>query len=248
LTAPDRVELNRPRDLNALLTDSFALYRRHFLTFIAIAFVVVVPVHAIVLGLGLGEFSGRYDSTPRPASTIVPVLVQVLVVAPLVSVMALHAVMEIGTGRRPRVGETIQAGLDAFARVFWPVLIAVLCEAATAITVVVPLVLLVRWYFVPQVVVMEKASGTKALLASWELTRGSGWRVAGLILVVNLLWALVGGLISTPLAELAKSIDSQAVSLAATTLSETLVAAPLGIFAALLYFDLRSRAGARAAR
>jgi hypothetical protein len=246
LTAPDRAELNRPRDLSALLSDSTALYRRHFWTFLAIAVVVVVPVHAIVLGVGLGEFTGRYDSTPKPESSIVPILVQVLVVGPLVAVMALRAVQTIAAGEKPRIGETIQAGLDAFSVVFWPVLIAVLCEAATAITVIVPLVLLVRWYFVPQVVVVDKARGTAALTASWELTRGSGWRIAGLILVANLLWALVGGLISTPLAALAKSIDSEAVSLAAATLAETLVAAPLGIFAALLFFDLRSRAGAKA--
>jgi hypothetical protein len=246
LTVPDRAELNRPRDLGALLSDSTALYRRHFWTFLAIAFVVVVPVHAIVLGVGLGEFTGRYDATPKPESSIVTILVQVLVVGPLVAVMALHAVQEIAADRKPRIVETIQAGLDAFSAVFWPVLIAVLCEAVTLFTVIVPLVLLVRWYFVPQVVVIDRARGTAALRASWELTRGSGWRVAGLIIVANLLWALVGGLISTPLAAVAKSIDSEAVSLGAATLAETLVAAPLGIFAALLFFDLRSRAGAKA--
>jgi hypothetical protein len=54
-------------------------------------------------------------------------------------------------------------------------------------------------------------------------------------------------LVATPLGALAKSLDSEAVQLAATTLGETVVAAPLGIFAALLYFDLRSRQGALAA-
>jgi hypothetical protein len=75
-----RLELNRPRDLNALLTDSFSLYRRHFWTLLAVAFVVVVPVHAVVLGVGLGQFSGGFDSTPAPASTLVPGLTRLLVV------------------------------------------------------------------------------------------------------------------------------------------------------------------------
>jgi hypothetical protein len=191
--------------------------------------------------VGLGQFSGRYDSTPKPASGIVPLLVQLLVVQPLVAVMALHAVREIAAGRKPRLGPTIQAGLDAFAIVFWPVLIAVLCEAATLITIVVPLVLLVRWYLLPQVVVMEGKRGTDALRASWELTRGFAWRTAGLIVVVQLLFALAGALVSTPLGALARSADSEALALAATALAEVLVAAPLGIVAALLYFDLSAR-------
>ena len=248
MTAPqDRaLELDRPRDLNALLSDSFSLYRRHFWTFLAMTVVVVVPVHAIVLGLGLGQFSGGYNSTDAPASAAIPAVVQLLVVGPLVAVMALHALQAIAAGEKPHAGRSIQAGLDAFAVVFWPVLIAVLCELGTLITVIGPLVLLVRWYFVPQLVVLERARGTAALRASWELTRGLAWRTAGLILVVRIVYGLAGALVTTPLAAVARSADSEAISLGATTLAEVLIEAPLGIFAALLYFDLRSRKAALA--
>jgi hypothetical protein len=249
LTAPEdpaAFALDRPRDLNALLTDSFTLYRRNFWTFLAMAFVVVVPVHAIVLGVGLGQFSGGYNSTSAPASAAIPAVVQVLVVGPLVAVMALHALQEIAAGRKPRAGESIQAGLDAFTLVFWPVLIALLCELGTAITVIGPLILLVRWYFVPQAVVLDGKRGTDALRASWELTRGFAWRAAGLIVVVRILYGLAGALVTTQLAAVARSVDSEAVSLGATTLAEVLIEAPLGIFAALLYFDLRSRKAALA--
>jgi hypothetical protein len=240
------LELSRPRDLSALLTDSFSLYRRHFWTLLAVGFVVVVPVHAIVLGVGLGQFSGGYDSTPAPASTLVPGLTRLLVVSPLLAVMMLDALLAIADGRKPRVASTVQAGLDAFGVVFWPVLIAVLCMAGTLVTIVVPLVLLVRWFFVPQLVVLDKARGLDALRASWELTRGFAWRVAGIVFVVQLLFYLAGALAATPLAALGRSLDSEAVALGATTLTEVLVAPPVGIFAALLYYDLRSRKAALA--
>jgi hypothetical protein len=128
--------------------------------------------------------------------------------------------------------------------VFWPVLIALACEVVTLITVIVPLVLLVRLYFVPQTVVLDGSRGTAALSSSWELTRGFAWRTAGMIVVARILYALAAGLLSTPIALIAKAVDSQAVSLAATAFGEILIAPPLGIFAALLYFDLRSRQGA----
>jgi hypothetical protein len=93
---------------------------------------------------------------------------------------------------------------------------------------------------------MEDKRGTDALRASWELTRGFAWRVAGLVLVGQILFALAGGLVSAPVAALARSLDSEAVQLAANTVGEAVVAAPIGIFATLLYFDLRSRQGALA--
>jgi hypothetical protein len=243
---PPALELDRPRDLGALLTDSFTLYRRHFWMFLAVAFVVVVPVHAIVLGVGLGQFSGGYDSTPAPASTLVPGLTRLLVVSPLLAVMMLDALLALAAGRRPGFASTIQTGLDAFGRVFWPVLIAVLCMALTLFTLVLPLLLLVRWFFVPQVVVLDGKRGVDALRASWELTRGFAWRVAGIVFVVQLLFYLAGALVATPLAALGRSLNSEAVALGATTLTEVLVAPPVGIFAALLYFDLRSRKAALA--
>jgi len=245
---PERVELSRPRDLNTLLADSLRLFRSRVWTFLAIAATVVLPVYAIVFGIGLGQFKGGYNAGVPAAAAPVPILVQILVVDPLVAVMALHAVRDMATSTEgPRAGRSIQAGLDVFAAVFLPVLIALVCEVGTLVTIVVPLVLYVRWYFVPQVVLAEGRRGTQALSASWELTRGFGWRTAGLVLVARLLTALAGGLLATPLGILAKAVDSQAVSLAATAFGETLVAAPLGIFSALLYFDLRSRQGALAA-
>jgi hypothetical protein len=240
------LELNRPRDLGALLTDSFSLYRRNFWTLLAVGFVVVVPVHAIVLGVGLGQFSGGFDSTPAPASTLVPGLTRLLVVSPLIAVMMLDALLAIAGGRKPRFAATVQAGLDAFGAVFWPVLIAVLCMAGTLVTIVVPLVLLVRLFFVPQTVVLDRKRGVDALRASWELTRGFAWRTAGIVIVVEVLFYLAGALVATPLAALARSLDSEAVTLAASTLTEVLVAPPVGIFAALLYYDLRSRRAALA--
>ena len=243
---PDRFDLHRPRDLNALLSESFLLYRRHFWTFLAIGVAVVVPVYAAVFGVGLGQFKGGYDASPPSAAAPLPVIVQVLVVDPLVAVMALHAVRERAAGERPHAGRSIQAGLDAFAVVFWPVLIAFACEVGTVVTIVVPLVLIVRWYFLPQAVVADGQRGTQALRASWELTRGFAWRTAGFILVARILFALAGALLATPIALVAKAVDSQAVSLGATVVAEAFAAPPLGIFAALLYFDLRSRQGALA--
>jgi hypothetical protein len=203
-----------------------------------------VPVYAAVLGLGLEQFKGDFDSTPGPAEVAIQSLVSVLVVSPLIAVMALHALREIADERPPRAGQSIMAGLDAFSIVFWPVLIALVVAASTFLLIVAPFVLLLRWYFIPQLVVIDGKRGPEALRASWELTRGQAWRAAGLIIAAYVLFRLGSALLATPIAIAAKQLDSAALSLAATTFADLLTAAPVAIFATLLYFDLRSREGA----
>src|SRR5439155_26692908 len=116
--------------------------------------------------------------------------------------------------------------------------------AATFVTVLARALVLVAWYVGRLVVVLDGKGAVQSLRASCELTRGFAWRVAVLLFVARVLFQLAGALLATPLVAVARSIDSEAMSLAGAALGETLVAAPLGIFAALLYFDLRSRKGA----
>lgn len=244
MSTPERFILDRPRDLGGLLNDTLTLYGRHFLKFLAMALVAVVPVYAAVLGVGLEQFKGDFDSKLSPGEVAISSLVSFLVVGPLVAVMALHALRELADERRPGAGRSIVAGFDAFSIVFWPVLIALVGAASTFLLVIVPFVLLLRWFFVPQLVVVEGKRGTEALRASWELTRGQAWRAAGLIILAYALFRLGSALLATPIAIAGKEFDSAALGLAATTFADVLAAAPIGIFAALLYFDLKSRQAA----
>jgi hypothetical protein len=241
LTTPPYADLTRPRDLTALLRDALALYFRYFPAFIAIALVVVVPVDAIVLGLGLGEFSAHYRSNPSVAETAVPTVVGLLVTRPLVSAMVLFALLDAAKGEAPRLGSAIQRGLDVFAEVFLPVLATVGLLIVTIPTIIGPIIVLVRLYFTTQVVIVDRRLRIDALRASWELTRGFGLRVFGVVVVTTLGFGLVVQLVATPLLSAAKSANSEALVLAGQVLGELLTAAPIGLVGALLFFDLRVR-------
>ena len=56
----------------------------------------------------------------------------------------------------------------------------------------------VRIYFAMPIVVLERLSPTQALARSWRLTRGSWWRVFGILLLTMLLVGLVSQLLTTP--------------------------------------------------
>ena len=46
------------------MRDTFAVYRRHFWTFLAVGAVVVVPAELIVSGVGLEQLTAGYDGSP----------------------------------------------------------------------------------------------------------------------------------------------------------------------------------------
>jgi hypothetical protein len=63
------IRLEQPRDVGALLRDSFTVYLRHFGTFLALGALVVVPSQVIVGGIGMEQLTADYDSTPGWAET-----------------------------------------------------------------------------------------------------------------------------------------------------------------------------------
>jgi hypothetical protein len=252
-----RLDLTQPRLLGALFSDSLRLYFKNFWRFLAIGAAVVVPVDLIVSGVGLGELTSHVDDTRPLAAEAIPLVVQALVTTPLVVAMTVYVLLDLADGRSPSLRSAIQKGLDAFAAIFLPVLIAVGCESLIGVALVlplalngsslalimlaVPLVLAVRWYFVAQSVVVDGQRRLGALRASWELTRLQGIRVFGIVLLGYLAFTTAAAIAGTPLVALARSADSGALVLAARIVVESLAAPALALLSALLYFDLKAR-------
>ena len=166
------IELERPRDAGALLRDALVVYFRHFWTFLALGALVVVPSELIVSGVGLEQLSSGYDDTPTFAEAAIPAVVSYLVVAPLITAICVYALQSVAAGGSPRAREAIVRGFESFSPIFFAVLLAALGILLGAILIVPGIYLFVRWYFVPQEVVLEGAQGRDALRASGRLVEG----------------------------------------------------------------------------
>jgi hypothetical protein len=235
------IELERPRDAGALLRDSFFVYTRHFWTFLALGALVVVPSELIVSGIGLAELSSGYDSTPSVAEAVIPAAVSYLVVGPLITAICVYALQSVAAGGTPRAREAIVKGFESFSPIFFAVLLAALGILLGAILIVPGIYLFVRWYFVPQAVVLEGARGPGALRASGRLVEGSWWRTLGLIVLVNVLTVLAAFVLGAPFTAAADSADRAIWSLIGQIVASA-VAQPFGaLYSTLLYFDLRER-------
>jgi hypothetical protein len=235
------IELERPRDAGALLRDSLVVYIRHFWTFLALGALVVVPSELVVSGIGMEQLTAGYDSTPGVAEAAIPAAVSYLVVAPLITAICVYALQSVAAGGKPRAREALVKGFESFTPIFFAVLLAALGILVGALLIVPGVYLFVRWYFVPQAVVLESAHGTGALRASGRLVEGSWWRTLGLILLVNVAGLLVAVVFAAPFTAAADSADRAIWAMIGQIVASS-VTQPFGaLFSTLLYFDLRQR-------
>ncbi len=236
------LELREQRDVGALFRDSLAVFGRHFWLFIAVSAVVVVPTELIVEGIGLEMLTSSYDDSPSLAEAAVPTVVEFLVVTPIIAAICIYALHEIAGGVRPRAGKVLIAGFEAFTPLFAAVVLAAAGIALGFVALIVPGVYLaVRWYFVPQAVVIEGMRGTQALSRSGLVVTGFWWRTFGLVLLANVAIAIPGFVLLTPFTAIAESTDRAVWELVGTALTTAITAPFVALFSTLLYYDLLTR-------
>ena len=236
------IELEQPRDVRALLRDSLTVYLRHFGTFLALGALVVVPSQVIVGGIGLEQLTADYDDTsPSWAETSIAAAVAYLVVAPLITAICVYALRSVAGGGSVGAREAIVKGFEAFTPIFFAVLLAAAGIALGLILIVPGIYLFVRWYFVPQAVVLEGARSTAALRASTRLVTGAWWRTFGLVVLVNVLVLLVIIVLGAPFTALANGTDRAIWALVGQIVATSVTQPFIALFSTFLYYDLRER-------
>jgi hypothetical protein len=235
------IELERPRDVGGLLRDALVVYIRHFGTFLALGALVVVPSELIVGGIGMEQLSSGYDPSPSFAEAAIPSAVSYLVVAPLITAICIYALRSVAEGGSPGAREAVVKGFESFTPIFFAVLLAALGTLVGAILIIPGIYLFVRWYFVPQAVVLERAHGPEALRASGRVVEGGWWRTFALILLVNLVALLIVFVVASPFAAAAENSDRALWALIGQIVAAT-ITQPFGaLFSTLLWYDLRAR-------
>jgi hypothetical protein len=237
-----RLELASPRDITALFGESLRVYLRHAGTFLALSAVVVLPVHLAVQGVGMEQLTAGYDDSPTVAETAIPIAVSFLVVAPLINAICIHALRMIEAGERPGAREALVAGFESFAPIFFAVVLAAIGIAIGLLLLVLPgIYVAVRWYFVPQAVVIEGRRAAGALARSSQVVQGFWWRTLGLVVLVNIAVVVPGLVLSAPFTAVADGADRQVWALIGAVAAETITAPFVALFSTLLYYDLRAR-------
>jgi hypothetical protein len=191
--------------------------------------------------VGLAELTSSYDSTPSVAEAVVPAVVSYLVVAPLITAICVYALQSVAAGGSPGAREAVVKGFESFSPIFFAVLLAALGVLVGAILILPGVYLFVRWYFVPQTVVIERTQGTGALRASGRLVDGVWWRTFGLVVLVNVVALVIAVLIGAPFSAAANGSDRAVWALVGEIVAGIVTQPFAALYSTFLYYDLRER-------
>ena len=237
-----QLELREQRDVGRLFDDALVVYRRYLWLFILLSAAVVTPADLIVEGIGLELLTSSYDESPDITETVVPTIVEFLVVTPIIAAICIYALRQIAAGDHPSAGQVFVAGFEAFTPLFGAVLLAAVGIALGLVLLIVPgIYLAVRWYFVPQAVVIEGARGAGALSRSGEVVQGFWWRTLGLVLLANVAIAIPGLILVLPFTAIAESTDRALWVMVGSAITTSVTTPFVALYSTLLYYDLLSR-------
>jgi hypothetical protein len=238
----NQLQLREARDVGALFRESLRVFLGHARLFILLSAAVVIPVELVVEGIGLEMLTSSYDESPPLVESAVPTVIGFLVMTPIITAICIHALHSIAAGAQPSPGQVFVAGFEAFTPLFGAVVLAALGIAIGFLALIVPGVYLaVRWYFVPQAVVIEGARGPAALRRSGQIVQGFWWRTFALVLLANLAVAIPGFVLLAPFTAIAASSDQAVWALVGTILATSVTTPFVALFSTLLYYDLLAR-------
>jgi hypothetical protein len=232
------VDLGRERSALEILRTALVMYRRYPLLFVILAVGVIAPYELARLAV-TGDGPLGSGGSGNAGTLVLFELVYYVLVGPLISALHVHAVIEIGEGRRPKLGLVAKQGLGVLAVVTAAEIIAGILIALGFVALIIPgIILSLRWSVVAQTAAVDHEGWLPALRRSGRLTAGHYWHVFRVLLAIGLLafllavvtGAVVGGGHGTGVASVLIGI-----------VVYTIIASFEALTLAVLYFDLRAR-------
>ncbi|MBW3561234.1 MAG: hypothetical protein KY437_01930 [Actinobacteria bacterium] len=217
----------RERGIGELLDASIKLYRAHWQVFMGVVAIVVVPLTFLLNALAA---SGNWL-----ALGLVTV-VNFFVLTPMLAAAIVKASADAYLGSDPGIAGTYRYAFGRIGPLLLVILLMTIGILLGFIALIIPgLILLVRWYFAPTIVVVEDERGTDAIKRAWRLSSGHFWKIVGTVLLAGILAGIVATIISLPfqgpyvIRSLGESIAS-------------VITQPFtSIVGVMLYFDMRIR-------
>jgi len=227
----------RSQSSGELLSNTFTLYRRHFLAVVTAFALLGFPT---LLAQGLAPLAGSW-------MLIIGAMLVSLVTSTLSFAAMITVISDACVGLEP----DLRRAYRRMWRYFVPLLIAGLLQGLAiflgfALLLVPGVIALVLFMFVSPVVILERRSGIDALRRSASLAKNFFWRNLGLVAVLMLICGVAGGVLGFTLG-IVKAVSEMELTMYMMLYAIVMavfqtIFLPLGlILNLLLYYDLRAR-------
>jgi hypothetical protein len=231
----------RPLSVGEILDVSFSLYRRHFATLGTIA--VLCSGIPVLLSLYIEASGGVLYNLPL---TLLHYVI-FTVLSSIATAAKVFVVSESYLGRPLAARDALRRATPLFARLIICSLLFAIIVGIGFIFLFIPGIILVCGLLLafPSLVLESSLSPTGALSRSWSLTRGSRWRMFGLLVTMVLLLYVplvgLGAIAAVVLPGGARGTSPGTVTLAVVGLLQMLLYPLLYCVLTVAYYDLRVR-------
>jgi hypothetical protein len=231
------IDLSRPRNLSELIEATLQLWARHKSVLFTVALVFAGPAAIISQGLSRRASDTSTAITAADLRSYALIGLFTAIEVPLITGAYARAVERYGDGETVTVGIALRDGLRWFWAVFLALLLAGLATLGAFCLLFLPGIwLAVRVAFVGQAAAVDRAGARAAFRAAMAVTKGSWWRVFGILALVTVVELIAVTLLSLPFAAIGGGAE-----LAAAALIQALVTSISTVIQTLLFFDLRAR-------
>jgi hypothetical protein len=244
----------RPLSVSDLIDETFRVFRRHFLLFVKIGAVLMIPIGLIEIIQQIAVHQHPDDLEFNLLTSGLVGLVRAIVYLAVLAAI-IYTMSEIRMGRQPTVGDAYNDGMERFLSIIWIAFLYALLPGLIAITIIgVPFAIYLglAWIFGLHAAVIEGKRGMAALSRSRSLVKGHWWRVLGIYLLISIIVAIISVIFSAPnvvlCALLALGRDGETFRILGSVVSVifstagTIITGPIIYIASvLLYYDLRAR-------
>jgi MFS family permease len=206
------------------------LLSRHFLIFFVVALVAGLPRLLWTTGVEVQS----PDNFPWGRFLIG--LSLLIVLNTLAQAVIVYGAFQAMRGRAVNLSECLRVGLGRFLPIIGLIICAYLAIWIGVMLLIVPgLILGIMWYVATPVCVVEQKGPLASLGRSSEITKGHRWKIFGMVLLLYIVAALVGGIISALLGLTGSFVLATLGTLAWTGVWGAFYA----IFGVVTYHDLR---------
>lgn len=228
--------------VGAVFSRAFELLFRDFGKFFGLSLIAWAPFLLLTLvaggaqpGLARGVPPGGRDIAGWALSFLGIGLLWMLL-SVLCQAIILYGAFEQMRGKSFAVGESLQRGLARF----FPILGVIICIAfgggLSFLLFVVPgIIVFLMWYVAVPVCIVEGRGPIASLGRSRELTKGSRWKLFGIVIVI----AVASWLVQMIVQFIFLAAAGKLLAAIATFLCSALIAAYRSILTAVVYHDLR---------
>ena len=139
-------------------------------------------------------------------------------------------------GKQVDIGESFNVGLGRLVPILGLTILEGLCIMVGFMLLFVPgLILVTMWFVAVPICIVERRGPWQSLVRSGELTKGHRWKIFGIILVLYLVSAIVGLILTSVLTAIGGTI----LAMIATLLWNGVWGAFFAIFVVVTYYELR---------